>query len=135
MLTAFKKSVAGVALVLILGAGITLAQNYTLTFVPPLPADTNGSLLGYQGAWQYTNTTSTNTWYFFAQVKTSTPRITINSTVGSPAWIIVRSLATNSLLSTNYTRVLYDTNALAATLTNNPPYIPPPPATFAITNN
>ncbi len=109
--------------------------SYTLTFVPPLPADTNGALIGYQAAWQYTNTTSTNTWYFFAQVPTSSTRIVINGTVGSPAWIIVRSVGTNGLLSTNLTLTLYNTNTLAATMTNNPPVIPTGPTTFAITNN
>jgi len=108
---------------------------YTLQFTPPLPADTNGSLLGYQGAWQYTNTTSTNVWVFFAQVPTSSTRLTINSSVGTPAWLIVRSVGTNGLLSTNLTRILYDTNTLALTQTNNLPVIPVGPTVFVITNN
>ena len=110
------------------------AQSYFIYFTPPLPADTNGSLVAYQGSWQYTNTAATNTWYFFGQVKTNVGKISIPPTVGAPAWLIVRSVGTNGLLSTNLTKVLYDTNALAATLTNNPPVIPAGPTTFVITN-
>jgi len=133
---------AGVRGILLLSAFLffsisAFAAPYYLRFTPPLPADTNGSLSGYQGAWQYTNATgsATNTWFFFAQVPTNSVKLTINNTVGSPAYLIVRSLGTNGLLSTNLTRVLYDTNALVLTLTNNPPVIPTGPTVFVVTNN
>ena len=73
--------------------------------------------------------------YFFAQVVTGGTTIPINRSVGSPAWLIVRSLGTNGALSTNLTRVLYNTNTLATTLTNHPVVIPAGPSVFVITNS
>ena len=115
-------------------AAVCLA-GYTLTFTPPLPADTNGTLIGYQGFWQYTNSVPTNAWYFFGGVNTGMTRISIPVYVGSPAWLVIRSLGTNGALSTNLTLILYNTNALAGAFTNNPLIIPPAPSTLAITNN
>jgi len=118
-----------------LGFWVTQAcAQYYLHFTPPLPADTNGTLLSYQGAWQYTNTVNTNLWQPFGGVSTGQTRIAIPPTVGSPAWVTVRSVGTNGLLGTNSALVLYNTVQLAAAITNTP-VIPAAPVAGVITNN
>lgn len=95
------------------------ALAYTLGVVPS-PDETNGTVLRYDAAWQYTNTTSTNVWSLFGQCLAGSTNITITSQVPSPARIAVRVVGTNYTAGPFTNAVLYDTNALAVIYTNTP---------------
>jgi len=96
------------------------AFSYQLTY-PLSPDDAGGAVTQYLGVWAITNNYPTNTvWNNFGQAPAGTTNIFINSAVPSPAYLAVRALGTNFLLSSPTNIVLYNTNALALIYTNVP---------------
>lgn len=112
------------------------AQQFILNF-PLSPSDqtlsATGSVSAYVASWSPTNGTRPTNWTIFARANAGTSNIVINSTVPSPAYILVQSKNTNGVLSANTNYLLYNTNALWIYVSNN--FVPPPPpGSLMITN-
>ena len=95
-------------------------------------------VLQYNAGYQFTNYVgtngvSTNGWIPFGFCYPGTTNIPIPSTVPSPSYLAISVEGTNYVSGVYTNAVLYNTNTLAGTLTNNVK-LPPPaagPAGFA----